>query len=78
MKYNNPINPTFMSGDNVSTVYKCPMCGEFLHYCVGSKLNPSGITIYCVNKVNCEQEVMGFGANVEKAYQIVVDKFKFK
>lgn len=57
----------------------CPVCGESLDVIEGSQLNRAdGITLYCPNRKCSAQEVAGHGANFEKAYDIIKQKFPQK
>jgi hypothetical protein len=54
----------------------CPLCKIELKVIRGSQLNPNdGYTAYCPSRDCPAQEVAGHGNSVEKAFQVITDKF---
>ncbi len=59
------------------TSYKCPICSSILLSTEGTTYNPNygGLMVFC-NNVKCpSQEVAGHSTTVEKAWEIVQQKF---
>ena len=61
--------------------YQCPLCEAELLVRIGSCLYPldpkHGLYLYCPNIACPAQEVAGHAKNVEDAYEIIQQKYKF-
>jgi hypothetical protein len=56
--------------------FLCPVCHQPLDVCEGTSLNAKdGVTVYCPNRQCPAQEVSGHGANMDKAFEVVQEKF---
>lgn len=62
----------------MKTQYPCPFCKVSLEAIEGSQTRKEGFSLFCSNKETCATEVYGYGRTVDKAYEIICDRFQLK